>query len=213
MGPPRVNHPLSKLRVISNPRAGSPTLQPASLWSHGDLAVGMPAGQPNRSQLPGIKPTAKKAGTRDATGVLHANEKFPDMKALADYVHRKGLKLGIYSSPGPQTCAKFEGSYGHEQQDADLCAAWGIDFLKYDLCTFRTVMAEAAPNDKREQLRLMREAYEKMHQALLKAGRPIVYSLCEYGYDSVWQWAPEVGAHLWRTSDDMRGHHIRTTTV
>ena len=142
-------------------------------------------------------------GTRDAHGVLRANEKFPDMKALADYVHSKGLKLGLYSSPGALTCAKFPGSYGHEQQDADLYAAWGIDFLKYDLCGFRTIMTEAAPNDKREQLRLMRVAYEKMHQALLQAGRPVVYSLCQYGYDAVWQWAPEVGAHLWRTGDDI----------
>ncbi len=145
-------------------------------------------------------------GQRDAQGVLHANEKFPDMKALANYVHGKGLKLGIYSSPGPQTCAKFEGSYGHEQQDADLYALWGIDFLKYDLCTFRTVMAQAAPDDKANQLQLMRSAYEKMHQALLQTGRPIIYSLCEYGYDSVWQWAPEVGAHLWRTGDDINAN-------
>ena len=145
-------------------------------------------------------------GKRDESGVLHANEKFPDMKALADYVHSKGLKLGIYSSPGPLTCAKFEGSYGHEQQDADLYAAWGIDFLKYDLCGLRTVMKQTAPDDIRKQLQIMREAYEKMHQALLKTGRPIIYSLCEYGYDSVWQWAPEVGAHLWRTGDDINAN-------
>jgi len=75
-------------------------------------------------------------GQRDANGVLHANEKFPDMKALADYVHSKGLKIGIYSSPGPQTCARFEGSYGHEEQDAKLYAEWGFDYLKYDLCSF-----------------------------------------------------------------------------
>jgi len=69
-------------------------------------------------------------GKRDESGVLHPNEKFPDVKALADYVHSKGLKLGIYSSPGPQTCARYEGSYNHEQQDADLYASWGIDYLK-----------------------------------------------------------------------------------
>ena len=69
-------------------------------------------------------------GERDATGVIHTNSKFPDMKALADYVHSKGLKLGIYSSPGPKTCARFEGSFGHEQQDAQTYADWGIDYLK-----------------------------------------------------------------------------------
>ena len=142
-------------------------------------------------------------GKRDASGVLHTNEKFPDMKALADYVHSKGLKLGIYSSPVDQTCARFEGSLGHEQQDADLYASWGIDYLKYDLCGLRKKMEADAPNDKPKQNRMMRDAYELMHQALVKTGRPIVYSLCQYGYDAVWQWGPEVGANLWRTTGDV----------
>ena len=86
-------------------------------------------------------------GTRDASGVIQTNNKFPDMKALADYVHSKGLKLGIYSSPGPKTCARFEGSYGHEAQDAKTYAGWGIDYLKYDLCSFHNVMTQQAPND------------------------------------------------------------------
>src|SRR5260370_6081929 len=85
-------------------------------------------------------------GKRDVQGVIHANEKFPDMKALADYVHSKGLKLGIYSSPGALTCAKYEGSLGHEEQDAKTYAEWGVDFLKYDLCSFRQYMREQAPN-------------------------------------------------------------------
>jgi alpha-galactosidase len=146
-------------------------------------------------------------GKRDAQGVLHTNEKFPDMKALADYVHSKGLKLGIYSSPGDQTCARFEGSLGHEQQDADLYASWGIDYLKYDLCGFRTLMNKNFPGDSAAaisgQNKLMRDAYEKMHQAILKTGRPMIYSLCQYGFDSVWQWGPEVGANLWRTTGDV----------
>jgi alpha-galactosidase len=142
-------------------------------------------------------------GKRDANGVLHANEKFPDMKALADYVHSKGLKLGIYSSPGDQTCAKFEGSLGHEQQDADLYASWGVDYLKYDLCGFRTKMDADAPGDKLKQDTMMRDAYVKMQQALRKTGRPIVYSLCQYGFDSVWQWGTEVGGNLWRTTGDV----------
>ncbi len=143
-------------------------------------------------------------GTRDASGVLHTNEKFPDMKGLADYVHSKGLKLGIYSSPGDQTCAHFEGSLGHEQQDADLYASWGIDYLKYDLCGFRKEMNAKAPGDKLKQNQMMHDAYEKMHQALLHTGRPIVYSLCQYGFDSVWQWGAEVGANLWRTTGDVK---------
>src|SRR5579864_1153813 len=71
-------------------------------------------------------------GKRDAQGVLHANERFPDMKALSEYIHAKGLKFGIYSSPGARTCAGYEGSLGHEADDARLYAAWGVDFLKYD---------------------------------------------------------------------------------
>jgi alpha-galactosidase len=78
-------------------------------------------------------------GERDAEGNIHPNKKFPDMKALADYVHAKGLKLGIYSSPGPNTCAGYEGSYGHEEQDARSYAAWGIDYLKYDWCGARNI--------------------------------------------------------------------------
>ncbi|SEB96786.1 glycoside hydrolase family 27 protein [Terriglobus roseus] len=143
-------------------------------------------------------------GKRDASGVLHTNEKFPDMKGLADYVHSKGLKLGIYSGPGDQTCAHYEASLGHEQQDADLYASWGIDYLKYDLCGFRTKMNADAPNDKLKQNAMMRDAYMKMHDALVKTGRPIVYSLCQYGFDSVWQWGAEVGGNLWRTTDDVK---------
>jgi alpha-galactosidase len=143
-------------------------------------------------------------GQRDADGVLHPNAKFPDMKALADYVHSKGLKIGIYSSPGPQTCARFEGSLDHETQDAQLYAQWGIDYLKYDLCSFIPgVMEKQAPNDKATQMQLMEAAYAKMDKALKATGRPIVFSLCQYGWDAVWEWAPSVGGNLWRTTGDI----------
>jgi len=157
-------------------------------------------------------------GTRDTNGNLHSNDKFPDMKALADYVHGKGLKLGIYSSPGPKTCARFEGSMGHEDQDAQLYASWGIDYLKYDLCSFHNeVMRKAYPGDGPDamtsQYKMMRQAYEKMHQALLKTGHPIIYSLCQYGFDSVWQWGPEVGANLWRTTGDITANFDRISLI
>lgn len=148
-------------------------------------------------------------GERDANGVLHSNEKFPDMKALADYVHSKGLKIGIYSSPGPKTCAGFEGSLGHEEQDAQLYASWGIDYLKYDLCSFHMVMQAKAPDDKAAQMRLMIAAYDKMGKALKTTGRPIVYSFCQYGWDSVWEWAPSVGGNLWRTTGDVSANWDR----
>ncbi len=143
-------------------------------------------------------------GKRDENGVLHTNEKFPDMKALADYVHSKGLKLGIYSGPGPQTCAKYEGSYGHEEQDAKMYAEWGIDYLKYDLCSFRQLMDQQAPNDPAAKMKMMHDAYEKMGKALKATGRPIVYSFCQYGWDAVWEWAPQYGGNLWRTTGDIR---------
>jgi alpha-galactosidase len=144
-------------------------------------------------------------GKRDETGLLHTNDKFPDMKALADYVHSKGLKLGIYSGPGPKTCAGFEGSLGHEEQDAKMYADWGIDYLKYDLCSFReAVMQQKSPDDKAAQMRMMIDAYDKMGKAIKATGRPIVYSLCQYGWDSVWEWAPALGGNLWRTTGDIQ---------
>ena len=146
-------------------------------------------------------------GERDADGVLHTNSKFPDMKALADYVHSKGLKIGIYSGPGSKTCAGFAASLDHEAQDAQLYASWGIDYLKYDLCSFRRdQMSAKAPNDKAEQMRMMVAAYEKMGKALKDTGRPIVYSLCQYGWDSPWEWAPALGGNLWRTTGDVQAN-------
>ena len=132
-------------------------------------------------------------GVRDANGVLATNKKFPDMKALADYVHSKGLKIGIYSSPGPRTCGGYPGSYGHEEQDAKMYADWGIDYLKYDWCSASTVY-------KNDQLQ---PVYQRMGDALHATGRPIVYSLCEYGMGTVEKWGPEVGGNLWRTTGDI----------
>jgi alpha-galactosidase len=131
---------------------------------------------------------------RDAQGTITTNKKFPDMKALADYVHGKGLKLGIYSSPGPNTCAGYEGSYGHEQQDANTYAAWGIDYLKYDWCGARNLYTDEE----------MQPVYQIMGDALLATGRPIVYSLCQYGRQDVWKWGADVGGNLWRTTGDIR---------
>src|SRR5271170_143074 len=150
-------------------------------------------------------------GERDAQGRIQANSKFPDMKGLADFVHSKGLKLGIYSSPGALTCAKYAGSLGHEVQDAQTYAAWGIDYLKYDLCGLRVEM-KAAPNPEAAH-RIMFDAYVKMRDALRGTGRPIVYSLCQYGEDAVWEWGPEVGGNLWRTTGDINDHYARMAEI
>jgi alpha-galactosidase len=133
-------------------------------------------------------------GDRDATGHLQPNGKFPDMKALADYLHARGLKLGIYSSPGPKTCAGYTGSYGHVEQDAQTFAEWGVDYLKYDLCSGEWFYSDADS---------VKRTYFEMGAALKASGRPIIYSLCEYGRFDVGAWGRDVGGHLWRTSGDI----------
>jgi alpha-galactosidase len=140
---------------------------------------------------------------RDANGNIQTNKKFPDMKALADYVHSKGLKLGIYSSPGPKTCAGYEGSYAHELQDAKTYAAWGIDYLKYDWCSASQLMKDTD----------MQAAYQKMGEALRAVGRPIVYSLCQYGKEHVETWGTAVGGNLWRTTADISDNWRSMTNI
>jgi alpha-galactosidase len=135
-------------------------------------------------------------GNRDAQGEIQTNKKFPDMKALADYVHSKGLKLGIYSSPGPKTCAGFEASWKHEAQDAATYAKWGVDYLKYDWCSY----GDIARNPDRAALI---KPYRVMREGLDACDRDIVYSLCQYGMGDVWKWGAEVGGNCWRTTGDI----------
>ena len=142
-------------------------------------------------------------GDRDANGVIHTNNKFPDMNALADYVHSKGLKFGIYSSPGPYTCAGYEGSYGHEAQDAKTYAEWGVDYLKYDWCSASRLYPDTD----------MRAVYQKMADALRATNRPIVFSLCQYGRDNVWTWGDKVGGNLWRTTGDINDTYKRMMEI
>src|SRR5437016_4225108 len=132
--------------------------------------------------------------SRDGQGNITTNKKFPDMKALADYIHSKGLKIGIYSSPGPNTCAGYEGSYGHEEQDARTYAAWGIDYLKYDWCGARTLYTDEE----------MPALYQIMGDALRKQKRPIVYSLCQYGRLDVWKWGADRCGSLCRPTGELR---------
>lgn len=135
-------------------------------------------------------------GKRDADGVLQPNEKFPDMKALADYVHAKGLKIGIYSSPGPRTCQGLPGSYEHEEIDARTWAGWGFDLLKHDWCSYERIARD-------DSLAELQKPYIVMRDALKKVDRDIVYSLCQYGMGNVWEWGADVGGNYWRTSGDL----------
>lgn len=155
-------------------------------------------------------------GTRDAQGVLHPNSRFPDMKALADYIHSKGLKFGLYSSPGAKTCAGYAGSQGHELQDARMYASWGVDYLKYDICDLWNEMErlrERDPDHPDAARNLMIAAFQKMGAALRSTGRPIFYSLSEHGIDDPWEWAPALGANMWRTTSDIEDSYDRMVTI
>ncbi len=128
--------------------------------------------------------------SRDSLGFIVADpQRFPSgIKALADYIHAKGLKFGIYSCAGDKTCAGRPAGRGHEYQDALTYARWGVDYLKYDWCNTGKMNAE--------------ESYTTMRDALYSAGRPIVFSLCEWGNNKPWLWGAQVG-HLWRTTGDI----------
>ncbi|MFA6449627.1 MAG: putative Ig domain-containing protein, partial [bacterium] len=137
-----------------------------------------------------------EAEERAANGEIVTNKKFPDMKKLTDTVHSMGLKLGIYSSPGPRTCGGYLGSYEHEAQDAETYAKWGIDYLKYDWCSYGAYAKD-------HSIAELQKPYIIMRDALLNSSRDIFYSLCQYGMGNVWEWGAEVGGNSWRTTGDI----------
>jgi alpha-galactosidase len=133
---------------------------------------------------------------RDASGAILSNKRFPDMKGLTAYIHAKGLKAGIYTSPGPLTCARFEASYQHEEADARRFAEWGFDLLKYDWCSYRTIAKGTTDADRKKP-------YEQMGAIVKALPRDIQFNLCQYGMNEVWKWGAEVGAQSWRTTGDL----------
>lgn len=137
-----------------------------------------------------------EAEERTSEGELLCNEKFPDIKGLSEYIHSLGLKIGIYSSPGPTTCQGLHGSWQHELQDAETWAGWGIDYLKYDWCGYFNVVED-------NSLEAYKRPYFVMRDALDQVDRDIIYSLCQYGMKEVWTWGEEVGGDLWRTTGDI----------
>lgn len=140
-------------------------------------------------------------GTRDREG-LQSNKRFGDMKQLGDYIHERGLKFGIYSSPAKTTCTGFEGSFGNEVLDAQTFASWGVDYLKYDYCTYKSIAPSVGLAGVIEPFAIMREALDS-------CGRDIVYSVANSGKATGWNWAglPPVRANLWRTSRDIKGNY------
>ncbi len=133
---------------------------------------------------------------RDSQGNILPNARFPDMAALTGYIHSLGLKAGIYSSPGPLTCAGFTGSYGNEQRDADQFAAWGFDLLKYDWCSYGHVAKDRSLDE-------LEKPYLKMGGLLRTEPRDVALNLCQYGVGAVWEWGRSVGGNSWRTTGDL----------
>ena len=150
------------------------------------------------SVKPGASDPTLGGEPREARGMVNSNPRFPDMKALTDYIHAKGLKAGIYTSPGPLTCAGHVGAYEHEEQDARRFAEWGYDFLKYDWCSYGKIAPKPG-------LAELQQPYRQMGKILRRQERDLVLNLCQYGMGKVWEWGKEVGGHSWRTAGDLGG--------
>ncbi len=140
-----------------------------------------------------------EAPKRNADGTIAVNEKFPSMKALGDWLHERGLKFGIYSSPGDYTCGGYLGSIDHELQDAESYNSWGVDYLKYDWCGYGRAHAKEKDKGVASYVR----PYLLMQKFLREQPRDIFYSLCQYGMADVWEWGRFVDANSWRTTGDI----------
>jgi len=150
---------------------------------------------------------------RDENGKIKPNSRFVDMKPLADYVHGLGLKIGLYSSPGPWTCGGCAGSYGYEKQDAESYAQWGFDYLKYDWCSYGNVINGLPDNapykvsslsyNGGNDLATAIKPFKVMGDYLREQPRDIVFSVCQYGMSDVWKWGGSVGGNCWRTTNDI----------
>jgi alpha-galactosidase len=153
------------------------------------------------ARKPASDDSALNGPVRDPLGNILPNDRFPDMHALTRYIHSLGLKAGIYTSPGPLTCARFEGSYQHEDADAHQFAEWGFDLLKYDWCSYGKVAGGKTLED-------LERPYIKMGGILRGLNRDVVFNMCQYGNGDVWKWGRQVGGNSWRTTGDvgvMRG--------
>jgi alpha-galactosidase len=159
------------------------------------------------------KDSSLRGKLRDDAGNIIPNSRFRDMNPLAGYLHDLGLKIGLYSSPGPWTCGGCAGSYGHEQQDAESYAKWGFDYLKYDWCSYGSVINGLPNNDPYKvpslsfqgggNLQVAEKPYKLMGDYLRQQPRDIVFSLCQYGMSDVWKWGDSVNGNSWRTTGDI----------
>ncbi len=143
---------------------------------------------------PGSDDSTLQGAPRDKDGFIIPNKRFPDMKALSSYIHNQGLKMGVYSSPGPLTCGGCTASFGYEEKDAQKYGEWGVDYLKYDWCSYKGNTSD---------LNELMKPYHLMRDALNRINRDIVFSLCQYGMGNVWEWGGKVGGNCWRTTGDI----------
>jgi len=145
---------------------------------------------------PGSTDSTLNGEPRDAAGRIRPNLRFPDMPGLTSYIHVKGLKAGIYTGPGPLTCAQYTAAWQHEETDARTFAEWGYDLLKYDWCSYGKLVKPVTRED-------FTKPYVLMGSLLKKQNRDIQFNLCQYGMGNVWKWGGEVGGQSWRTTGDL----------
>ena len=177
-------------------RAAADAMVSSHLIDHGWTYINMD----DCWEIPSREPSANR---RAPDGHILTNKKFPDMKALADYIHSKGLRAGLYSSPGPSTCGGFTASYGYEFEDAAQYAAWGFDYLKYDWCSYGDINAVLRKRYNWSDLQGDQRPYVIMGRALAAQNRDILYSFCQYGMGDVWNWGESIGGNCWRTTGDI----------
>jgi len=176
-------------------RASADAMVSSGMIDHGYMYV-------NIDDCWSIKETSKDSsllGTpRDENGMINSNGRFPDMKAMTDYIHSLGLKAGIYTSPGPRTCAGFVAAYQYEEKDIQRYVDWGFDFLKYDWCSYTRIAKDTS-------LAELQKPYILISEIIKKQKRDIILNLCQYGLGNVWKWGKSVGGNSWRTAGDLGG--------
>ena len=150
------------------------------------------------SVKPGSDDPSLSGEPRDSNGMINSNKRFPDMRAMTDYIHSKGLKAGIYTSPGELTCAGHIAAYGHEEKDVERYVKWGFDFLKYDWCSYSKIGDTKVLED-------LKEPYVLISEILGKQKRDIILNMCQYGMGDVWKWGRQAGGQSWRTAGDLGG--------
>lgn len=178
-------------------RAAADAMVSSGMVDHGYMYVNI---DDCWSVKPGAADPTLAGEPRDANGMVNANGRFPDMKAMTDYIHARGLKAGIYTSPGPTTCAGFTAAWQHEELDIRRFVEWGFDFLKYDWCSYGNFADEKNIED-------LQRPYRLVSAILAEQPRDIVLNLCQYGMGNVWEWGKEVGGNSWRTAGDL-GHDV-----